>query len=181
MTAAILVLGSAGCGGSDNEIGDSGTSSTSSSSGTATPSTDTESDDTAPVLDHEEALAAGFDHTAAITCGYTYDEQELAGLKALSPTGEVPPEATIYLDRGAIFWEIPEPDGRTSHILALDGYLYTWKVPGDSDGVKSRDTTNGGGDELKERMSQNAHDCVVYGGPSSIFQPPKDITFQSLG
>lgn len=68
-----------------------------------------------------------------------------------------------------------------SHMLAVDGSLYTWKIPDDGDGVESPDTTDGGGDDLKEQLSRNAHDCTVYDGPASIFQVPDDITFKSIG
>lgn len=157
LTAAVLVFGVAGCGGSDDGE-NSNTSGSPSSSGGPAPSTgpdaDAESDDAAAVLDHEGALAAGFDHTAAITCGYTYDEEELAGIRVLAQTQEVPTEATIYLGHGAIYWEIPQPHGQMSHMLALDSFLYTWKIPEDSDGVKSPDATQGGEDDLKERPTR---------------------------
>lgn len=117
----------------------------------------------------------------AITCGYTYDEQELAGLRMLSPSAEVPPEATIYMDRGTIYWDIAQPDGRMSHMLATDGFLYTSKVPSESKAIKSEDVANGGGDELQKRLTKNAHDCKAYDGPASIFQTPTDITFVEIG
>lgn len=181
--AAALVLTGCAPGGGGDVGANGGTSSTQPPPATAAPDSDTDSelDDDAPVLGHDDALAAGFDHTAAIKCGYTYGEQELAWQRAVNPTAELVPEATIYLDRGVIYWDMPQPDGRTSHMLALDGYLYTWKVPSDSDAVKNTDATNGGADGLAERLDKNAHDCVVYDGPASIFEPPQGIPFTTIG
>lgn len=182
VTAFGLAFVLTACGG--DEVDDTGAATGTRSSTDVDTKTDGDKDpneEKSPVLDHEAALAAGFNQELAVTCGYTYDEQELAGLKMMSTSGDVPPEATIYVDRGTVYWDIPEPDGKMSHMLASDGYLYTWKVPGDGEGVKSPDATNGGGDELKQRMAKNAHDCKAYDGPASIFQPPNDITFKAIG
>ncbi len=177
-----LVFTLTACGG--DEVDDAGAAAGSGSDSGADGESEADKDaaeDSSPPLDHDAALAAGFEQELAITCGYTYDEQERAGLQAMSPSAEVPSEATIYLDGGAIYWDIPQPDGRMSHVLARDGFLYTWKVPGDAEGVKSPDTTNGGGDELQRRLTKNAHDCKAYDGPASIVQPPSGITFTAVG
>lgn len=143
----------------------------------AEPESDPESDPAPTIaLDHDGALNAGLAHTAAITCEYTYDEQERASLELLSQGAEISEGMTVYLSGDVIYTDIPNPDGRMSHMLTLDGFLYTWKVPSEAKGIKSPDLTEGG-DALKQRLVTHTHDCTVYDGPDSIFAPPTDITF----
>lgn len=145
-----------------------------------TPDTE-EPDDKTPALDHPAALAAGFDGTVAIRCTYTYDDDELRQLQTMSLGADIPPEATVYLDRGVVYWDVPQPDGRVSHVLGRDGAVYTWKVPGDGTGVEGTDESPDSLAVLEDRMTRNASDCVAYDGPSSIFEVPGDITFIAPG
>lgn len=145
--------------------------------------TDSEADaevDTETVLEltHEQALAAGRGQEMAVVCEYTYDEEERAGIKLLARSDVIPDGQTVYLSPGAVFTDIPQTDGRMSHMLSVDGSLYTWKVPGNGIGVLSPDLTNM--EALKQKMGTNAHDCAPYIGPDSIFQPPTDIEFKSV-
>lgn len=183
VTALGLVLALTACSG-DN-VDDAGATTGSGSSTDADtdtkPDGDKDSDnEKSPALDHEGALAAAFNQELAVVCGYTYDEEELASIKILT-SGEAPPDATIYLDRGAILWDIPQSSGKVTHMLIRDGSVYTWKASRDGKGAKAPDLTSDGGVELQQRVTRNAHDCKVFDGPASTFQPPNDITFVEVG
>jgi len=130
--------------------------------------------------DHQGAMAAGLAGSSPIVCGYTFDAAQIQQMQ-MPGAPEVNPEATIFVDDGTVYWNIPEPGGRVAHLLGLEGQVYSWKIPGDDSGVQTKDDTTDPASELAAQLTNNAHDCEAYTGPSSIFEVPSDITFQTVG
>lgn len=191
LMAPLLLVAVASCDDAEDDGGASAGGSSSSNPSSAGPESEPASTESAeapdsdpsdvPVeLDHTSALAAGLSGNSAVVCGYTYSAEELRQIQMISPSDEIDPEATVYLHGPTIFWEIPQPDGRISHVLGLDQMVYAWKIPGTT-GVQSEDLTSADDSEFMAQLQNNAHDCQVYGGPMSIFEVPSDITFQSVG
>lgn len=190
----LLALALAGC---SAGAGDDGAPASSLDAGAAAPGgattpaeSDTDSDDTdpqtdegeqpAPPLDHSSALAAGIAGETAITCEYTYDEQELATLRAFAGGGEVMPGATVYLDGSTVYWDLPEPGGVLGHLLSYEGEVYTWMEPDATGAWAPSEDPEGERALLTERMERNASECAAYTGPASIFEVPEEITFSGF-
>lgn len=190
LAATTLVLGVAGCGGEDPAPVPANSSDSSTDTPSTSPDPEPTQDETStePVpeteqpapLNHDDALTAGFDGSEAITCGYTFDEQEISEMEMISTSGTVNPEAIIHLHGSTVHWEMTEPDEQIAHVLAHDGQTYAWKVPGDGGGLQSEDESEDLLGELAERMNRNAHDCQMHTGPASDFEVPSDITFDSF-
>lgn len=128
-------------------------------------------------LDHQTVLTIGLEGGAAITCGYSFDSEELAAAKQLAMGDWVTPEATIHINAPTLHWEIPQAENRLSHLLMHDGLIYTWKVPGDNTGAMNEIAEEDGLDALAARLQKNAHDCVAFTGPASIFEVPSNREF----
>lgn len=178
--APILALTLAGCSPATDGSDQPGAGGGGNSDETAPPAPGDENktDDAGDLeLDHAGALAAGLNGETAIACVYNYDAEELAGIRQLSPTGWSTPVSDIYVDSGDVYWEIPQEDGRTSHVLFVDEVTYTWKTP-DNDSIGARGESPGGADGLAERLERNASDCHVYTGSKSIFEVPSGIDFR---
>lgn len=137
-------------------------------------------EESATPLDHAAALAAGLSGDTAIQCLYTYDAEELQGLRIAAQGGWVSPTADVYVYGDTIYWEDPQEYDATAHILGLDGDVYTWGTPGTGAGVAARSEAHVL-EELPTRLENNASDCAVYTGPQSIFEVPGDVSFQWVG
>lgn len=136
-----------------------------------------EPDEPATPLDHATVLAAGLSGETAIQCLYTYDAEELQGLRIAAQGGWVSPTADVYVYGDTIYWEDPQEYDATAHILGLDGDVYTWGTPGTGAGVAARSEVHVL-EELPTRLENNASDCSVYTGTQLIFEVPGDISFQ---
>lgn len=177
----LLFVGLAGCGAAKDDTTSSSSTGSDSSDDESKKGSDGDKDSKEDVpLDHSAALSAGFSGKTAIKCTYTYDTEEIEQIKLFSTSGEVMPEATVYLNKKAVFWDIPQPEGGTSHMLVIADDLYTWKIPGDSKGIKNKDESEDSRAELETKMKKNASDCEAYMGPESIFEIPDDIQFEEF-
>lgn len=181
LAATAMVVTLSACGGGADSAGDQagGSSSADQPNTVESPSADApDSDSEKSILDglnSDEALAIGLDGGAAITCGYTFDDGEISEMKMIA-NGWVTPEATIHLQGASVFWEVPQEDGRMSHILYNDHNTYTWKSPGDSQGIMGA----GESDDLPKlavKLQKNAHDCTAFSGSMSVFDVPAGMTF----
>lgn len=183
VTGLLLVVALTGCTNNGDVRAQSGNGDSHNGGSDVDPNSDGNEDaegaEQSPPLDHSAALAAGISGDTAIKCLYTYDEQELAQIKMLAAGGEVSPNATVYLNGSAAYWDIPHPGDRLAHILSHEGITYSWKVPHDGLGAKgSQADPDAELGLLTERMKKNASDCAAYTGPDSIFTVPNDITFE---
>lgn len=177
--------------------GDDGAPASSLDAGAAAPGgasapaeADTDSDDTdpqtdegeqpAPALDHSSALAAGIAGETAITCEYTYDEQELETLRMLAQGGPVRSDATVYLDGSTMYWDLPQANGEMGHLLSYEGEVYTWTELAGRGTRSPQEDPEGERAALAERMPRNASDCAAYTGPMSIFEVPQEIEFSGF-
>lgn len=189
LVAATMAVALGGCAGGEDLAGDlvEGSASTGQDPAPEPDTVDPPGDDT-PDSDPEESSLAGLDHDAVlaiglagdatITCGYTFDPVELEEMSMLSTSGWVTPEATIHLHGTSAHWEIPQEEGRPSHVLLYEDTNYFWKVPGDGAGVLADAAEEDSFSVLAGRVQANGHDCVAFTGPPSMFEVPADIEFE---
>lgn len=182
VAAAALAFTLGGCAGEPGSSGDptDGSSSADQPNGSDSPTSEGPAGGPEGTLfeglDSDGILGLGIGGKAEITCGYTFDEVELGEMSVMSTHGWVSPEATIHLNFPVVHWEIPQDGNRMSHIVYYDNNTYMWKTPGDNRGVMG----SGPGDDLSilaEKLQRNAHDCVAFTGPDSVFSVPADMDF----